>query len=628
MRVGAIFRGLPFPLCVALGLAACSDDVVSVGGTDSGTGSSGGSSTDTSATGSATDTSTTDSNDTSDSNTTDTNDTTDSTDSTTGDEPDPAEPFFEPGAISELNITLNEVSLAVLEVSGKVYVRGDLDAIVDGQMISLTDIGVRLKGNYGSYRTLDQKAAFLLDFNRYVPGQDFLGIDKLAVNNMVQDPSMQREVLGYKLFRESGVPAPRAAHAVVTVNGEPYGLYTTVEAVDNDAFLNNWYGDNDGNLYEGEYGSDLYFDLLSTYDLDNGEEVDYADLVELIAALDAVVDPEDFVTVANGVIDMDLYLTMAAVDIYIGDWDGYPVSRNNYFMYRRPSDARWVFMAWGIDQTMQDYLPAFGGQGRVTAMCAASLECRAMLAEKYEEVIARVDQLGLAAEAATLGEALYDAALADPRKEYDIGAVQGTVASNIDFLTNRGPQLLAQLACVDPDLVDDDNDGYNGCGEDCNDLDSAVHPGAAEVCDLDDDNCDGQWDNDPMCPQCVMQPLPDPSVNDAAFCFALRNWNEAEADCITQGGHLISVHDQATQDFLAGNAFAIAGGDWWMGLNDQSSEGLYVWSDGSPFDFASWAGGEPNNSGNEDCAHFPIWAGGNWNDLPCDVEARYICELP
>lgn len=625
MRASATFRGLPFPLCVALGLGACTDDVVSVGGT--GTDSSGTSTAETSATGSSTDSDTNDTS-TTDPADTDTTDTTDSTDGTTGDEPDPAEALFAPGAISEFDISLSELSLAVLEVDGKIYVEGDLDATIDGQVISLTNIGVRLKGNYGSFRTLEGKSAFLLDFNRYVPGQSLLGVDKLAVNNMVQDQSMQREVLGYKLFRESGVPAPRAAHAVVSVNGEPYGLYTTVETVDNDEFLNNWYGDNSGNLYEGAYGSDLFFDLLSTFDLDNGMENDYGDLVELIATLDTIVDPDDFMTVADSVIDMDLYTTMAAVDIYLGDWDGYAYSRNNYFMYRRPSDMRWVWMAWGIDQTMIDHLPAFGGQGRVTTMCAASLECRTMLAEKYEAVVARVDQLGLAAEAATLGATLHDAALADPRKEYDMDAVDGSIASNIDFLTNRGAGLLDELVCTDPDLVDEDNDNYNGCGEDCNDGDPTVHPGAAEVCDLDDDDCNGVWDDDPMCPQCLIEPLPAPSLNDAAFCFGLRTWDEAEADCITQGGHLISIHDQAMQDFLAAMAFDIAGGDWWIGLNDQSNEGEFEWTDDSAVDFTAWAGGEPNNSGNEDCVHLPLWAGGAWNDLPCGAQGRYICELP
>jgi len=41
--------------------------------------------------------------------------------------------------------------------------------------------------------------------------------------------------------------------------------------------------------------------------------------------------------------------------------------------------------------------------------------------------------------------------------------------------------------------VDADGDGTSAC-DDCNDLDAAVHPGASEVCDGQDNNCNGQCD--------------------------------------------------------------------------------------------------------------------------------------
>jgi spore coat protein CotH len=613
-------------LWFGLALSGCGDDVIATDEADaSGSGSDGSSDGD-----SSSDSDSTGEMDASDSGTDTSDSGTDTTDETgeTGDEPDPAEALFESGTIAEFDIQLSETSYAVLDGGAKVFVIGALSATVDGEQIYVPDIGVRLKGNYGSYLPLDEKAAFLLDFNRYVPDQTFLGLEKLAINNMVQDPSMQREVLGYRLFREGGAPAPRAAHAVVSVNGELYGLYTTVESADNEGLLDEWFDDHDGNLYEGAYGSDLFLELLDTFDLDNGEDVDFADLVELILVLDSVADPEQFVEVASEVIDLDLYLTTAATGMYLGDWDGYYWSRNNYYMYRRPSDMRWVWMPWGIDQTMASHLPVFEGDGRLTQMCNASLECRAMLADKYEEVVARVDALALADEAAAIGQQIYAAADADPRKPYDIDAVLGTIDANIWFLTNRGQEVLDGLVCVDPELIDGDNDGHNGCGEDCNDGDPDVYPGATEVCDYDDDNCDGQWDNAPMCPQCMITPLPDPDVGNAAFCFISRNWVEAEADCVQQGGHLISVHSQAMQDFLTSNAFGIQGGDWWIGLNDINSEGIFGWSDATPLDYTTWNGGEPNNAGDEDCVHLPIWAGGNWNDLPCGSQAFYICRLP
>lgn len=556
------------------------------------------------------------------------------TDATTGDTtggPDPAEesaPLWERGKLATFDITLSPDSVASLDLDAKLYVPGDLTATIDGVVYELPMIAVRLKGNYGSFRTLDEKAAFLLNFDRYVDKQKLLGLEKLAVNNMVQDHSMQREQLGYELFRAGDVAAPRAGHAVVTVNGEPYGLYTLVEGVDNEEFLEHWFGDAGGNLYEGAYGSDLFVDLAPSFDQDNGDNIDFLDLKELAENLDSLADPDQFVAQVSQWIDLDQYLTVAATEIYLGHWDGYAWTRNNFFLYRNPADMRWNWLPWGIDQTMVDHLGPFGGEGRISQMCVASLECRMMLAEKFEQVVARVDDLQLADAAQTLGDALRDAAEADPRKEYSIDQVDGTVAANLAFLQDRGQSVLDALVCTDPDAVDMDGDGYSGCGEDCDDGNPAIHPGAAEVCDLDDDNCDGVWDNAPQCPKCVIKPLPAPNNGDAAFCFVAATWSDAEADCVDQGGHLISIHSQGIQDFVTSEAFAIQGTDWWHGFNDIAAEGTFAWSDNTMVNFLAWADGEPNNAGDEDCANLTPWGDGRWNDLFCDQSRPYVCRLP
>ncbi|MBI5056473.1 MAG: DUF1566 domain-containing protein [Nitrospirae bacterium] len=47
---------------------------------------------------------------------------------------------------------------------------------------------------------------------------------------------------------------------------------------------------------------------------------------------------------------------------------------------------------------------------------------------------------------------------------------------------------------VDEGFTDADSDGYTACAGDCNDNNPAIHPGAAEVCNHSDDDCDGNAD--------------------------------------------------------------------------------------------------------------------------------------
>ncbi|MFN9975937.1 MAG: lectin-like protein, partial [Phycisphaerae bacterium] len=74
-------------------------------------------------------------------------------------------------------------------------------------------------------------------------------------------------------------------------------------------------------------------------------------------------------------------------------------------------------------------------------------------------------------------------------------------------------------------------------------------------------------------------------------------WREAETLAIQQGGHLATVRSSAENAWLRQE---FGPQDLWIGFNDRTVEGQWVWASGEPVTFTGWAWGEPNNSGNED----------------------------
>ncbi|XP_022109148.1 macrophage mannose receptor 1-like [Acanthaster planci] len=113
-------------------------------------------------------------------------------------------------------------------------------------------------------------------------------------------------------------------------------------------------------------------------------------------------------------------------------------------------------------------------------------------------------------------------------------------------------------------------------------------------------------------------------------------WNQARTFCQEQTddsqGDLASYHSSDEEQYLI-NSFLAQSPDnlygYWVGLNDQANEGGFQWSDGSPVEYENWGPGEPNNyDGNENCVEVFLNPGRGWNDIICEAQRHWICEVP
>ena len=91
--------------------------------------------------------------------------------------------------------------------------------------------------------------SFKIEFDQYDSTKSYYGLDKLCLNNVIQDNTYMKDFLVYQMMAEFGVDAPLCSYVYITVNGEDWGLYLAVEGVE-DSFLQRNYGSDYGELYK------------------------------------------------------------------------------------------------------------------------------------------------------------------------------------------------------------------------------------------------------------------------------------------------------------------------------------------------------------------------------------------
>jgi len=228
------------------------------------------------------------------------------------------------------------------------------------------------------------------------------------------------------------------------------------------------------------------------------------------------------------------------------------------------------------------------------------------------------------------------------RDEPDAGTGDAGDAAGTDAPACDNP--MTYFADKDGDGHGDPNAPVTAClqpadavttNDDCDDVNAERHPGAAEICDALDNDCDAATAE--TCPagcQAVRRPPPDDDDRVYLFCSAQIPWLNAQATCAAAGYALVELDSAAENAFVRSTANTLLGGNpIHIGGNDIAQDGVFLWDGGDQYwlggangsaqnnHFVAWAPGEPNGSGH--CVE--VRTDNLWYDNLCTDNQRFVC---
>ena len=364
---------------------------------------------------------------------------------------DQAAAIFDPLAVNRIDLTVPQASVDYMNQHASGAAPGSHGDYQPAQMTftnaatnettNLMDVGIRLKGGWGSARNLDQKPAFKIKMNYSVKGQTLYGLKKLTLNNMVQDLSMLHEVVGYRLFRAAGVPASRAGYVNVYLNGQNLGLHLNLETYDLVSLARHF--GTTTHLYEGAYWQDVVNSQYDAMQVDEGDATNKADLRALASV--NTIDPYNPTQVANWYNEVQKYadlnemLTEWAVERYIAHWDGYAWTiKNNYYVHFTAQGIASILPS-GIDQTSTGNLGMLDANSaaQMFVNCMASSPCTALYLGAINKVRTIAQSLNLDQMIQDVQGAISPSVESDPRKSESINDFNWAVQDSRNFHAGR-----------------------------------------------------------------------------------------------------------------------------------------------------------------------------------------------
>jgi spore coat protein H len=278
---------------------------------------------------------------------------------------DEAAYLFDAATVRTYNIVVAAADLSMIDAqpSAEQWVPAQLE--FEGQTHG--PFMMRYKGSDGSFKapctTGDPdgpkaaKCSIKLGFDEVDETKRFYGLKKLNFHAMNNDGSMLRDRLGYALFRESNLVAPRAMHAKVLINGELSGLFVAVEQIDGRFTRARFSEGGEGNVYKGSWpsrnGEAEFLAALET----NSELQDVSGMLAFQAAVRASAEATE------QLIDRAYLMRYLAVDRVIVNDEGplhfycnpdtpphFSVGNgSNFYWYQAEAAPRFWLVPWDLD---------------------------------------------------------------------------------------------------------------------------------------------------------------------------------------------------------------------------------------------------------------------------------------
>lgn len=384
-----------------------------------------------------------------------------------------ADPFFDDTVLHEVRLAINSKDWATLKENFQANDYYPCDFRWRGQ--ALRNVGIRSRGT-GSRSGV--KPGLRVDFDRYKSNQQFLGLKSFVLRNNVQDETNLHERLSMLMFRRMGAHAPREAHTRLFVNEEYAGLFTIVESIDK-TFLRRTVGTDSGYLFEYDYpldGPPYYFEdrgadpsryvpvpfKPETHEDDPRPEF----IARWVQAVNQSSDAT-FRSQAGEYIDFDQLFRHFAVEVFMGDYDGFIGNwgMNNFYAYRFDGQTRFVLFPWDKSEALraEPTSSIFHNLNDVPESQRNRLVARALafpdLYNRYLDIMQAIAQSAaepladdprgwLERELEREYLQIREAALTDPQKPFSNETFETAIAGVREFVRRRPGEVLAQVAAA------------------------------------------------------------------------------------------------------------------------------------------------------------------------------------